>query len=90
MADQILSEINGNLGIITLNRIKALNALTTAMCVEITRLMTEWEEDENIGAVLVRGAGVGPFARAVTWLCSMIAAKKMAKTPKSSGAWNMP
>jgi len=39
MTDQINSRIIGNLGHITLNRPKALNALTQPMCEEITRLL---------------------------------------------------
>ncbi|NNE57818.1 MAG: enoyl-CoA hydratase/isomerase family protein [Hellea sp.] len=61
MTDQIQTEIVGKLGIITLNRPKALNALTTEMCVAITDVMVAWEEDENIGAVLVQGAGDRAF-----------------------------
>ena len=61
MTDQIKSEVIGKLGVITLNRPKALNALTTEMCEEMTRLMREWEDDENIGAVLVRGEGERAF-----------------------------
>ena len=61
MTDQILSRVIGNLGHITLNRPKALNALTLDMCVEITRLLRAWEADDNIGAVLIDGAGERAF-----------------------------
>lgn len=61
MTDHILSRVTGNLGHITLNRPKALNALTTEMCVEITRLLRDWAIDPNIGAVLVDGAGERAF-----------------------------
>ena len=61
MPNNIQSEIQGNLGIITLSRPKALNALTTDMCKGVTQLLQDWEEDENIGAVLVRGAGGRAF-----------------------------
>ncbi len=61
MTDQIKSEVIGNLGVITLNRPKALNALTTEMCEEMTRLMLAWEDDEDIGAVLVKGEGERAF-----------------------------
>jgi len=61
MTDQIISRVVGNLGHITLNRPKALNALTLEMCVEITRLMVAWETDPNIGAVLVDGSGDRAF-----------------------------
>ncbi len=61
MTKQIQTEVEGKLGIITLNRPKALNALTTEMCKAITEVMLEWEEDENIAAVLVKGAGDRAF-----------------------------
>jgi len=61
MTDQINSKVVGNLGHITLNRPKALNALTQEMCEEITRLLLAWETDSNIGAVLIDGAGDRAF-----------------------------
>ena len=61
MTSEIQSRIIGNLGHITLNRPKALNALTHAMCEEITRLLVAWEKDPNIGAVLIDGAGERAF-----------------------------
>ena len=45
MTSEIKSRIIGNLGHITLNRPKALNALTYVMCEEITRLLVSWEKD---------------------------------------------
>ena len=53
MTHEIKSRVIGNLGHITLNRPKALNALTYAMCEEITRLLVAWEKDPNIGAVII-------------------------------------
>lgn len=61
MTDQIISRIVGNLGHITLNRPNALNALTLAMCEELTRFLLSWEKDDNIGAVLIDGAGDRAF-----------------------------
>jgi len=61
MTNEIQSRISGNLGRITLNRPKALNALTHAMCVEMTRLLVAWEKDPNIGAVVVEGTGDRAF-----------------------------
>lgn len=61
MTDQIHFEVFGNLGNITLNRPKALNALTTEMCAAMTKVMLAWEEDDRIGAVLVEGAGDRAF-----------------------------
>lgn len=61
MTDQVHFEVFGNLGVITLNRPKALNALTTEICMAMTKIMVAWETDERIGAVLVRGAGDRAF-----------------------------
>jgi len=61
MTQEIKSRIIGNLGHITLNRPKALNALTYAMCEEITRLLVMWEKDPNIGAVLIDGESERAF-----------------------------
>lgn len=61
MTDQILTKVVGNLGHVTLNRPKALNALTTEMCEALTKVLLEWEQDDNIGAVLVDGAGERAF-----------------------------
>ncbi len=61
MTDQIQTDIIGNLGIITLNRPKALNALTTIMCQAMTQALLQWEQDDKIGAVVVQGAGERAF-----------------------------
>jgi enoyl-CoA hydratase len=61
MTDQIESCVVGNLGHITLNRPKALNALTLDMCEEITRLLVAWEKSPDIGAVLIDGKGDRAF-----------------------------
>ena len=42
---------------ITLNRPKALNALTLDMAVTITALLRAWAKDPEVGAVLIDGAG---------------------------------
>ena len=61
MTNQIVCEVFGNLGVITLNRPKALNALTTEMCKAMIKIMQAWEDDKRIGAVLVKGAGERAF-----------------------------
>ncbi|MCK5623842.1 MAG: enoyl-CoA hydratase/isomerase family protein [Alphaproteobacteria bacterium] len=57
----ILFETQGALGLITLNRTKALNALTLDMIHAMTARLAEWAEDADITAVLVRGAGDKAF-----------------------------
>ena len=54
--DVVVEESNG-IGIITLNRPRARNALTTAMVVAIGEQLHAWESDPLIRAVLIRGAG---------------------------------
>ncbi|PZP28907.1 MAG: 3-hydroxyisobutyryl-CoA hydrolase [Roseateles depolymerans] len=54
---QILAEVNGCLGLITLNRPQALNALSLAMVRDLTRLLQHWAEHPQIKAVVVMGAG---------------------------------
>ena len=61
MTDEIQYRVIGNLGHITLNRPKALNALTYAMCEKITKLLLEWQDNSEIGAVLIDGAGDRAF-----------------------------
>lgn len=51
----------GDLGIITLNRPKSLNALTQEMCLALDQQLAAWAEDENIKAVVIQGAGDRAF-----------------------------
>jgi enoyl-CoA hydratase len=57
----ILFETQGALGLITLNRPKALNALTLDMIHAMTARLGEWAGDADITAVLVQGAGDKAF-----------------------------
>ena len=57
----ILFEKRGPLGLITLNRPKALNALTHGMCIGMRKTLGEWAQDATVKAVAVRGAGVRAF-----------------------------
>ena len=54
---EILTERRGHLGLITLNRPKALNALTTDMCREFLDALLQWLYDPEIAHVAVMGAG---------------------------------
>ena len=54
---QILAEVNGCLGLITLNRPQALNALSLPMIRDLRTLLSAWEQDARIEAVVVLGAG---------------------------------
>ncbi|WP_445680969.1 enoyl-CoA hydratase/isomerase family protein [Radicibacter daui] len=59
-APVLLSRL-GPLGIITLNRPKALNALSAEMICLINPALDEWEADDAIRAILIRGAGGKAF-----------------------------
>ncbi|GHB01890.1 enoyl-CoA hydratase [Algimonas arctica] len=61
MTDTIIARIEGSLGRITLNRPKALNALTEEMCVAITQALITWQDDDTVKAVLVDGEGDRAF-----------------------------
>jgi enoyl-CoA hydratase/carnithine racemase len=54
---QVRAEVRGALGLITLNRANALNALSLGMIRDLTALLLHWQDDAEVKAVLVRGAG---------------------------------
>ncbi|HZP88140.1 MAG TPA: enoyl-CoA hydratase/isomerase family protein [Burkholderiales bacterium] len=54
--DDILAAVRNGIGIITLNRPRAMNALTLAMIRDITALLLAWCEDRAVKGVFVRGA----------------------------------
>jgi len=60
--ENILVERKGNYAIITLNRPTALNALNWALMTELDAAIDDLAADENIGAVLLTGAGERAFA----------------------------
>ena len=53
----VLSEVQGRVGLITLNRSKALNALSLAMVRDITAALLAWRDDDTVLAVAFRGMG---------------------------------
>ena len=59
---EILFERRGALGLITLNRPKALNALTYAMIIALEQQLDTWAVDDGVRAVAIRGAGDRAFA----------------------------
>jgi enoyl-CoA hydratase len=58
---EILFERRGALGLITLNRPKALNALTHAMCLSMKAQLDAWASDDEIVYVAIRGTGDRAF-----------------------------
>lgn len=58
---EILFDRKGSLGLVTLNRPKALNALTLDMIRLFDPQLRRWAEDPGVKAVVVRGAGEKAF-----------------------------
>lgn len=59
---EILAEVRGSAGFITLNRPKALNALSLDMIRDLTAALLAWRDDARVERVAVRGMGrEGPF-----------------------------
>jgi enoyl-CoA hydratase len=54
--ETILTEKAGKVGLITLNRPNALNALNSQLIAEINTVLDEYEADENIGCIVVTGS----------------------------------
>ncbi len=54
---EVLFERRGRLGVVTLNRPQAVNALTAGMASAMLEQLTLWADDDAVAAVLVRGAG---------------------------------
>lgn len=52
----VLTEVVGGLGVITLNRPQALNALTLEMVRELSVVLRGWAQDAAVHAVLLRGS----------------------------------
>ena len=61
MNQEILSDVQGGVGVIVLNRPLALNALSFGMIAEIGRLLDVWEGEDGIEAVEFRGSGEKAF-----------------------------
>ncbi len=53
----IITEVRGRVGCITLNRPKALNALSLGMIRDLSAALLAWREDPQVLAVAIRGMG---------------------------------
>ncbi len=54
--ENIIAEKKGNVGLITLNRPQALNALCAALITDIGAALDDFESDENIRAIVITGS----------------------------------
>lgn len=54
---EVLFEVSGGIGLITLNRPRAINALTTAMLADLGEQLALWRDDADVDWVHLTGAG---------------------------------
>ncbi len=57
--EQILTEVRGRVGILTMNQPDKLNPMSATMTREMREQMRAWNEDRSIGAMVITGAGRG-------------------------------
>jgi enoyl-CoA hydratase len=53
MTDEVIARKNGRIGHISLNRPKAIHALTLEMCHAMSAALSEWESDDEVEAVIL-------------------------------------
>lgn len=70
MTQDILFAQQGQIGVVTLNRPSALNALTLAMILSLQKQLSAWKSDPSIHAVVIRAASGNAFCAGgdVRWL----------------------
>lgn len=70
MTEELLFSQEGQLGFITLNRPKALNALTLSMIMALQKQLSIWKEDNSIKAVVVQAVPGNAFCAGgdIRWL----------------------
>ena len=54
--ENIIVETKGKVGVITLNRPKALNALNSALIADLQAALADYEADANIGCIVITGS----------------------------------
>ncbi len=54
--ENLVAEAKGRVGVITLNRPQALNALNNALIDELNQALDQWEADDGIGCILLTGS----------------------------------
>jgi enoyl-CoA hydratase/carnithine racemase len=58
----LVDRVDGGVGIVTLNRPRVLNALSFALVSELDAVLTDFEQDPDIRAVVLTGAGEKAFS----------------------------
>ena len=80
VGDDIRLERRGGLVAVTLNRPRALNALTMPMCQALAAGLASWQADPSVHAVLIKGAGERAFCAGgdIRWLYGVLTAEGVA------------
>jgi enoyl-CoA hydratase len=55
--EDILLSVENGVGVVTLNRPKAINSLTDIMVAGLAKALDDWEHDDSVHTVLLTGAG---------------------------------
>jgi enoyl-CoA hydratase len=56
-SDEVLTRVDDGVGFVILNRLKAINSLTQNMVNTLSAVLSEWERDDGVRAVVLSGAG---------------------------------
>jgi enoyl-CoA hydratase len=56
-SDEVLTHVDGTVGLITLNRPKAINSLNQQMVDALRAVLSDWADDDAVRAVVLSGAG---------------------------------
>ena len=56
-SDEVLTRVSDGVGLITLNRPKAINSLNQHMVDALSAVLTRWENDDAVRTVVLKGAG---------------------------------
>ncbi|RFD26446.1 3-hydroxyisobutyryl-CoA hydrolase [Mycobacterium uberis] len=56
-SDEVLARVEAGVGIITLNRLKAINSLNQQMVDALITTLTRWQDDDTVRTVMLFGAG---------------------------------
>ena len=70
MADYILVEKTQGVAIITMNRPAQLNAMSRQLSAELHDAVTQMSADDEVGCIVVTGAGIARSPRAATFMSS--------------------
>jgi enoyl-CoA hydratase len=54
---EVLARVDGGVGIVTLNRPKAINSLNQTMVTALSAILQDWAHDDAVGTVVLDGAG---------------------------------